>query len=80
MSDERQIGLTQMVAGQSGIVAEIRGGYGFVNRLSAMGVRPGKRITKLSSIFMRGPVIIQVDRAEMALGFGMARRIIVEVD
>jgi len=80
MSDERQISLTQMVAGQSGIVAEIRGGYGFVNRLSAMGVRPGKRITKLSSIFMRGPVIIQVDRAEMALGFGMARRIIVEVD
>lgn len=80
MSDERQIGLTQMVAGQSGIVAEIRGGYGFVNRLSAMGVRPGKRITKLSSIFMRGPVIIQVDRAEMALGFGMARRIIVAVD
>jgi ferrous iron transport protein A len=80
MSDERQISLTQMVAGQSGIVAEIRGGYGFVNRLSAMGVRPGKRITKLSSIFMRGPVIIQVDRAEMALGFGMARRIIVAVD
>jgi ferrous iron transport protein A len=80
MSDERQISLTQMVAGQSGIVAEIRGGYGLVNRLSALGVRPGKRITKLSSIFMRGPVIIQVDRAEMALGFGMARRIIVEVD
>jgi len=80
MSDGRQVGLTQMVAGQSGIVAEIRGGYGFVNRLSAMGVRPGKRITKLSSIFMRGPVIIQVDRAEMALGFGMARRIIVAVD
>ena len=80
MSDERQISLTQMVAGQSGIVAEIRGGYGLVNRLSARGVRPGKRITKLSSVFMRGPVIIQVDRAEMALGFGMARRIIVEVD
>lgn len=80
MSDERQISLTQMVAGQSGIVAEIRGGYGLVNRLGALGVRPGKRITKLSSIFMRGPVIIQVDRAEMALGFGMARRIIVEVD
>ncbi len=50
-----------------------------VNRLSALGIRPGKRITKVGSMLMRGPVTIQVDRAQVAVGFGMASRIIVEV-
>jgi len=61
-------------------VIQIQGGYGLVNRLNALGIRPGKRITKISSMFMRGPVTIQVDRAQVAIGFGMARRIIVGLD
>jgi len=68
-----------MQAGQSGKVVEIQGGHGMVNRLSALGIRPGKRITKVGSMLMRGPVTIQVDRAQVAVGFGMASRIIVEV-
>ncbi|TET27026.1 MAG: ferrous iron transport protein A, partial [Dehalococcoidia bacterium] len=59
---------------------QVQGGYGMVNRLSALGIRPGKRITKVSSMLMRGPVTIQVDRAQVAIGFGMAKRIIVELD
>jgi ferrous iron transport protein A len=78
MTDGRQITLARMRAGQSGIVIEIRGGHGMVNRLSALGIRPGKRVTKVSGGFMRGPVTIQVDRAQVAIGFGMARRIMVE--
>ena len=68
-----------MQAGQSGKVVEIQGGYGMVNRLSALGIRPGKRITKISAMLLRGPVTIEVDRAQVAVGFGMASRIIVEV-
>ena len=80
MPDEKQITLAQMQTGQSGSVVQIQGGHGLVNRLSALGIRPGKRITKVSSMFMRGPVTIQVDRAQVAIGFGMARRIIVALD
>jgi len=80
MLDRKQITLVRMQTGQSGIVVQIQGGYGLVNRLSALGIRPGKRITKISSMFMRGPVTIQVDRAQVAIGFGMASRIIVELD
>jgi len=65
---------------QGGVVVEIQGGHGLVNRLNALGIRPGKRITKVSSMFMRGPVTIQVDGAQVAIGFGMAKRIIVEPD
>lgn len=79
MPDSKQVSLTRMQAGQSGKVVEIQGGHGMVNRLSALGIRPGKRITKVGSMLMRGPVTIQVDRAQVAVGFGMASRIIVEV-
>ncbi len=80
MPDIKQITLVRMQTGQSGIVVQIQGGRGSANRLSALGIRPGKRITKVGSMFMRGPVTIQVDRAQVAIGFGMASRIIVELD
>ncbi len=80
MPDGKQIPLSQMEAGQSGTVVQVQGGRDLINRLSAMGMRPGQRVTKVSSMFMRGPVTIQVGNAQLAIGFGMANRIIVELD
>ena len=78
--DGKQMTLRQMQAGQSGTVVQIEGGAGLVNRLSALGIRVGKRITKVSSMVMHGPITIQIDNAQVALGFGMANRIVVELD
>jgi len=78
--EEKQTTLAGMQTGQSSVVVQIQGGHGLVNRLNSLGIRPGKRITKISSMIMRGPVTIEVDRAQVAIGFGMARRIIVEPD
>ncbi len=58
----------------------MKGGHGLVNRLSALGIMPGKRITKISSTLMRGPVTVEVDRVQLAIGFGMASRIVVQLD
>jgi len=80
MVGNKEITLRQMKAGQSGIVVQVLGGHGLVNRLDALGIRPGKRITKISSMFMRGPVTIQLDNAQIAIGFGMANKVIVGVD
>ena len=80
MLDRRHVPLSRLEAGQSGKVVEIQGGQGMINRLSALGIRPGKRVTKVSSMFMRGPVTIQVGNAQVAIGFGMAKKIIVELD
>ena len=74
------ITLTRMQTGQSGRVVEIQGGFGVVERLNALGIIPGKRITKISSMLARGPVAIQVDRAQLAVGYGMANKIIVQPD
>ena len=78
MPEGKQITLNQMRTGQSGTVIQIKGGHDLINRLNSLGIRPGKRITKLSSMIMQGPATIQVDGAQVAIGFGMAHRIIVE--
>ena len=55
-------------------------GTGFGRRLEALGIRPGKKVTKVSSMFFRGPVTLRIDNTQVAIGFGMANRILVEVD
>jgi len=74
------VDLTQMQPGETGIVKEIQGGQGFIRRLQSMGVRPEKKITKVSSHFWRGPQTVEIDNIQIAVGFGMAKRILVEVE
>ena len=74
------IDLTQMQPGETGIVKEIQGGQGFVRKLQSMGIRPEKKITKVSSHFWCGPQTVEVDNIQIAVGFGMAKRIIVAVE
>jgi len=74
------ITLAQLKSGQSGTVVEIKGGRRMVDRLNGLGIIPGKKITKTSAMLMRGPVTIEVDRAEVAIGFGMANKVIVKPD
>ena len=80
MPDVKEIPLSRMEAGQSGQVVEIQGGHNMINRLDAMGIRTGKRVTKVSSMLMRGPVTIRVGNTQLAIGFGMAHRIIIRLD
>jgi ferrous iron transport protein A len=79
MTGRKHIPLTLLKAGQSGRIVEIQGGPGLVNRLSALGIRPGGRITKVNSMLMRGPVTVRIGRTQVAMGFGMARRVIIEL-
>lgn len=69
--------LTQMKVGQVGTVVGIQGGHGLMRRLQALGIRVGVRVIKVSSQIMRGPVTVQIGNARVAIGFGMARKIIV---
>jgi len=78
--EDNKIALAQLKNGQSGTVIEIQGGRRMVDRLNALGIIPGKKITKTSAMLMRGPVTIDVDRAEVAIGFGMASRVMVKPD
>ena len=72
--------LDKMPEGKEGVVTQFAGRAGFVRHLESLGIRPGKKLTKVSSVFMRGPVIVEVDRARVAVGHGMARRIVVRLE
>jgi len=71
--------LRAMKAGQRGVIVEVRGGHNLVERLAALGIRPGKRVLKVSSMLLGGPVTVEVDRAQVAIGSQMAARILVDV-
>lgn len=71
--------LTQLEQRQKGKVIELIGGRGFLTKLDALGIRIGVEVIKLSSISQKGPVIIQVGDTQVALGYGMAKKIIVEL-
>jgi len=80
MYQNEQLTLAEMRTGQTGTVVGVLGGHGLIRRLDALGIRPGKKVTKLSSTLFRGPVTLRVNNTQVAVGFGMARKIIVEVD
>jgi len=69
-----------MRPGQTGVVASVHGGLGVTKRLDAMGIRPGVNLVKVAGQPFGGPVVVQVGNAQMALGFGMAKKIIVETE
>ncbi len=71
------IPLVNLASGETGIVNDIIGGRGVINRLCALGIIPGKKIIKISAMMMRGPVVVRVGSTEIALGFGMASKIII---
>ena len=75
---ERGITLAGMKKGQAGRVLAVQGGMGLARRLESMGIRPGVLVVKESNSFLKGPVTIRVGNAQVALGYGMASRILVE--
>ena len=72
--------LVDLGVGQEGVVAEVHGGFGLKRRLDAIGIRPGVRLAKTSGPYLRGPVTVRVGNAQLALGFGMAGKVIVETE
>jgi len=73
------IDLTQMHPGEVGIVKEIQGCLGQARKLQSMGLRLGKKITKVSSHFWHGPQTLEMNNMQIAVGFGMAKKIFIEV-
>ncbi len=70
--------IDQLRAGESGVVRRIEGGRGILRKLEALGVRPGKVVVKVSTVFMGGPVTVTVDGRQVAMGRGIAGRVFVE--
>ena len=71
--------LIDLKPGEKAIIVELRGGGGMTNRLHRLGLVEGQELRKVSAIAWGGPIVVLVNRAQIAIGRGMARRIIVNV-
>lgn len=72
------IPLTNLMSNEIGTVTGFQGGHGIHRNLEGLGIRLGSKIKIVSHQFMRGPVIISCGNTQVAIGFGMAKRIMVE--
>jgi ferrous iron transport protein A len=71
--------LTDLAKGEEGIIVAIQAGWGLQQRLRLLGLAEGQVIRKLSDLALGGPVVVLVNRAQVAIGRGMARRILIRV-
>ena len=59
-------------------VLEIRGGWGIRQRLGQLGIHPGDTLIVKRSGVLGGPIVVNVHNADVALGRGMAKKVIVQ--
>lgn len=77
MSDMAVISLDRLSAGEIGAIQYLDGGRGLISRLAALGFTPGAKVTIVQN-FGRGPVIVEVRHARIALGRGEAQKVMVK--
>lgn len=73
-----RIDITQLTSGESAKVVELNDNGEIISKLEAMGIIPGAVVTKKSAISSRGPIILEKNMVQFAIGYDMAQRIIVE--
>ena len=71
--------LADIKSGQKATIVSLRGGGGMRHRLHGLGLVEGQELHKVSAIAWGGPIVVLVNRAQIAIGRGMARKIIVTV-
>ncbi|MFA6434701.1 MAG: fused ferrous iron transport protein A/B [Elusimicrobiales bacterium] len=79
MKNDRTSDLLSMKEHEKGCVIEISGSPEMTEKLKAMGLHPGRQVTKRTPGDYPGPVTVEVMGSRIALGRGMAGRISVKV-
>lgn len=69
--------LSALQPNQKGYVQRLAGGRGFMGRLASLGFTPGVEVSMIQN-YGRGPVIVEVRGARVALGRREALRILVK--
>jgi len=75
---EKSISLLDLKEGQKGVIVSVSGGYGVTQRLTDMGLTPGTEFEMLRKGRLC-PVEISVRGSKLAIGCGVAAKILVKV-
>ncbi len=71
------IPLALLASGKTATVVDIRAGQGLIRRLAGMGLTVGVSLRVVNNP-MRGPIVAEVRGAKLALGYGIAQKIMVK--
>lgn len=71
--------ITKIKTGKQATVIDIKGDEAVINQLESMGIVPGVILKKVSASFFHGPIILEKDFMQIALGYNMATQIFVKV-
>ncbi|MBN2104502.1 ferrous iron transport protein A [bacterium] len=71
--------LARIHSGQSVRVTGIQGGWHMRQRLNQMGIHIGDTLRVRQTGAFHGPMLIEIHGSQVALGCGMARKIMVEI-
>ncbi|HIH98397.1 MAG TPA: ferrous iron transport protein A [Thermoplasmata archaeon] len=74
-----QITLANLGPRQKGTIIQIIGGRGMQSHLRTIGVREGKLVRIVTKQPARGPIVLEIDGNRIAMGRGMAMRVLVEI-
>lgn len=69
-----EVKLSALHTGEKGVVIQIAGGRGLLERMTSLGFVPGTEIAILQN-FGHGPIIVRSRDARIALGRGVAGKI-----
>jgi len=69
---------TKVPNGKNYTIVKITGGRKASANLEALGIIPGAVITKVSSNFGGGPIVLKIGKTQFAIGRGIASKVIVE--
>lgn len=69
--------LSDLQSGQQGQVGQLCGGHALVNRMVSLGFTPGTEVVVLQN-YGRGPLIVRVREARVALGRREAGQVLVK--
>ncbi|MCU4164346.1 MULTISPECIES: FeoA family protein [Marinilabiliaceae] len=71
--------LSEMQRAEKGIIKQIRGGKELLARMDSLSLYIGKEIELVSKQSKRGPVVVKLGNTQVAIGSGIAQKIIVDV-
>lgn len=74
---KNEIALIELGKGEQAEITKIRAGWTATKRLADLGLTPKTKIKVLEKTMMRGPIEIEVRGSKLALGKGLALKVLV---
>jgi len=73
------INLSELSNGKKAKIVGLNGGHGLRRKLRTIGIREGKLVKIVTTQPIGGPIVIDIEGEQVAIGRGMARKIMIEI-